>query len=104
MKGALIALLIGAVLLVFFCFTLEIYRGKATIDVHWRDTFFVLSYPSAAVFVVLFLGTFFSTGGIIGTHFKSVWFVLLGLLFLSADTYCVVHLYRTLHNREIHKS
>jgi len=59
MKGALIALFIGIVLLVLLYFKMDIFRGKGTIDIHLHDTYFILSYTTVTIFILLFLGTFF---------------------------------------------
>src|SRR5215208_1610272 len=98
MKGALVALFIGIVLLVLLCFKMDIYRSKETIDIHLHDTYFVLSYSSVAVFVLLFLGTFFSVGGIIGSRFKGKLFWVLVVLFLSIDTYYIVTFYKAFND------
>jgi|GEM_PF-1591956 len=101
MKGALISLSVGVVLLVIIYFKLSVYRGKGSFDIHFHDTYFVLSYFSVIVFSLLLLGTFFSIGGVIGTHFKSKLFWILTILFLSIDTYYVVAFYKAFNNTEI---
>lgn len=100
MKGALIALIIGIVLLVLLCFRLKIYSQGGTIDIHLHDTYFVLTYFAVVIFLLLFLGTFFAIGGLIGRQFKGRLFWALAVLFLSIDTYYVVSLYKTFNITE----
>jgi branched-subunit amino acid ABC-type transport system permease component len=72
MKGALISLVIGIVLLLLIYFRLDVYyRTRSGIDIYFHDTYFIVSYASVVSFVLLILGLFFSAGGIIGTRFKS---------------------------------
>ena len=96
MKGAWTALFIGVALLTLLYLKIDIYRSKGTIDIHLHDTYFVFSYASVMVFVLLLLGTFFSVGGIIGSCFKSKSFWILALLFLSVDTYYILTYIRLL--------
>lgn len=98
MKGALIALLIGIVILILLYSRMQIFSRQGTIDIHLHDTYFVLSYASVIVFMLLFLGTFFSIGGVIGTMFKSKLFLILAVLFTSVDTYYIVTLYKAFNN------
>ena len=86
MKGALIALSIGIVLLILL-FSETASYSSGTIDMHLHDTYFVLGYAAVIGFVILFLGTCFSIGGIFGSHAKSKLFFVLLLLFLSGDMY-----------------
>ena len=89
MKGALVGLFVGIVLLILLYFKIDVYRSKGTIDIHLHDTYFVLSYSSVAIFILLFLGTFFSIGGMIGSIFKSKLFWILTILVLSIDAYYI---------------
>ena len=101
MKGALIGFFIGLTLLIFFYFKTDIYKSKGTIDIHFHDTYFVLNYLSVIVFAILFLGTFFSVGGIIGNYFKSRLFWVLAVLFLSIDFYYIATFYKAFKDAEI---
>jgi hypothetical protein len=94
MEGAFIGLFIGLALLLLLYFKMKIYNRKGTIDIHLYDTYFVLSYAAAIVFALLFLGTFFSVGGLMASVFKSRLFWTLTLLFLSIDVYYIVSIYR----------
>jgi hypothetical protein len=100
MKGALIALIIGIVLLVLLYFRVEMRSSRGTVDVHLHDTYFVLSYASVFVFLLLFLGTLFAFGGVIGSYFKGKVFWAMLVLFLSIDTYYFVSFYKSLNNSE----
>lgn len=101
MKGALIALLIGISLLLFLYLKLDIYRGKTSFDIHLHDTYFQVDYVSAIVLVLISLGTFFSIGGVIGTHLRNKSFWILMVLFLSIDTYFVVKFYKAYKETEV---
>jgi phosphoglycerol transferase MdoB-like AlkP superfamily enzyme len=94
MKGAVVALFIGFALLVVLYFKINVNSSKATVDIYLHDTFFVLSYASVILFILLFLGTFFSIGGVIGSLFKSRLFWILTILFLSVDIYYFVMFYK----------
>ena len=98
MKGALIALFIGLAILVIFFSGVKKYRSKGTIDIHVYDTYLVLDYAFIIIFILLFLGTFFSIGGIIGSYFKSKLFWILSILFLSIDTYYILKYYKTFND------
>lgn len=90
MKGALIGLFLGIALLALIYFKLAVYRSKTSFDIYFHDTYFVINNTFAVVFALIFLGTFFSIGGIIGMHFRSKLFLLLTVLFLAIDIYYVV--------------
>jgi hypothetical protein len=94
MKGALIALFSGIALLVIIYFRLTIYRGKTSFDIQFHDTYFILDYGFSILLAFIFLGTFFSVGGIIGTRFRSKLFWILSVLFLAIDAYFVVVSYQ----------
>lgn len=94
MKGALIGLFIGIVLLVLQFYKNVLNIDKETIDVHIRDTYFVLSFTTVMIFLFLFLGTFFSVGGLIGSHFRSNVFWVLAVLFLLVDTYYIMNFFK----------
>ena len=89
MKAAIISLVIGIILLLFFLFGSYIQNYKSGIDIHVHDTYFIISYFSFTVFITLFLGTFFSLGGAIGTAFKNKSFVYLLLIFVLLDAFYI---------------
>ncbi|NTS43830.1 hypothetical protein HRG84_23310 [Flavisolibacter sp. BT320] len=101
MKGACIGAGIGTILLFFLYTRLSIYRSKGTIDIHLHDTYFVLGYTAVILFVVLFLGTFFFLGGLLGARFKSRLFWVLAVVFLAIDTYYLVDVYKLVQDTEI---
>ena len=94
MKGALIGLLISIILLFSLSFKMSTHRTKPTIDIHFHDTYFILSYTSVVIFLILFLGTFFTFGGTIGTNFKNKLFWVLALAFLGVDIFFIVRNYK----------
>lgn len=89
MKGAFIALMIALAILILFLVASKIYSTQGTVDIQFHDTYFVLSHASVLVFILLFLGTLFSIGGIIGTHFKSTVFWVLLVAFICVDIYFI---------------
>jgi len=100
MKGAFIALVIGIVLLLLLYFGLDIYSRKNMVNIHLHDTYFVLNYASVFLFLLLFLGTFFTIGGIIGSQFKSKLFWILALFFITIDTYYFLTYYNAFNGME----
>ena len=94
MKGALIGLAIAITLLALAYFKLAVYRTKTSIDFHVHDTYFVIDNTVAIVFALLVMGTFFSTGGLIGTQAKNKVFWLLAVLFLLIDTYYAISFFK----------
>src|SRR5689334_19819089 len=94
MKGALLLLVIGIALLLAIYFKLDIYRSQSTFDVHFHDTYIVLDNWLVIGFVTLFLGIFFSIGGLIGSRFTNKFFWFLSLLFLGVTAYYVLVYYK----------
>jgi len=94
MKGACIALLIALAILVVFLVTSKIYITRGTVDIQFHDTYFILSHASVLVFIILFLGTFFLIGGIIGTHFKSTAFWVLLVALICIDIYFILPFFK----------
>jgi len=92
MKTALISLLIGIGFLILIYLVLGVGMDKSSVDIHLYDTFYVLDYRFVFVFLLLYLGTFFSIGGLLGTKFKSKLFWVLMVLFLLIDVYFVISL------------
>lgn len=98
MKGALIGLLIGVLLLALLYTIADSHIGKGTIDIQFYDTYFVLSYSALIIFLILFLGTFFSIGGVAGSHLKSKPFWLLLAVFILCNTYFSIKLFNTFNH------
>ena len=90
MKRAYIGLLVAFAVLILFLFTSKIHITQGRIDIQFHDTYFVLNHVSILIFIILFLGTWFSIGGIIGTHFKRSLFWVLLLVFVSVDIYLIL--------------
>lgn len=94
MKVALLFFLTGICLLLLFFFKSKPWFSSSTVDIHLYDTYFVISYFSFAGFIVFLLGTFFSIGGIIGTHFHNKHFIFLALAFIAVDFFAILHYYK----------
>ena len=96
MKGALIGLFLGGILLVLQLYKNVININKESIDVHVHDTYFILSYKSVIIFLLLYLGTFFILGGLIGFHFKSKMFLVSTITILLIDVYYFIKFYKAI--------
>ena len=90
MKVAWITLSIGAVLLILFFSRAQLWVRKATIDIHVHDTYFIVPYLFLILFFFLFLGTFFTLGGLVGTSFRNKYFIGAFIFFALADAYFIV--------------
>src|SRR6476661_6308016 len=101
MKGAKIALFIGVTFLVLLYFAVKIKVWKHTIIIHIHDTYFICTKVSLIIFVLLFLISFFSIGGIIGSLFRSKLFWILGIIFLSIDVYYIATFYKAFKKSEM---
>lgn len=89
MKAAVSFFVIGVLILVFLYFVSDISFQSSTVDIQVHDTYFVLTRFSFFLFVILFLGTFSSLGGVIGTRFKNTAFIVLFFILLLIDAYIV---------------
>jgi hypothetical protein len=87
MKTALIFLAIAILLLVLIYSRVDIWFSESTIDVHIHDTYFVITRWHAIFLITLFLGTFSSLGGVIGTRFHNKFFLIAFILFTAFDLY-----------------
>jgi hypothetical protein len=92
-KGAFIGSLMAIALLMLAFIWLSGYKTESSFDVHIRDTWYILDYSIAIVFSILLIGTFFSIGGVIATHFKNKLFVILLVIFLSLDFFIIASFY-----------
>jgi hypothetical protein len=88
MKGALIALFISIVVLVLFGLAEDVRFTASSVDVHIHDTYFVLDYPFFVCFLLVYMGTLLSIGGLISTNFKGkVYWMLLVVFILLVSFY-----------------
>ncbi len=87
MKTALIFLATAILLLLLFWWRSDVYFGDSTIDIHVHDTYYVIDRWHLVLVIILFLGTFASLGGVIGTKLKNKFFLIAMILFLSGDAY-----------------
>ena len=90
MKAALISLTIGIILVLIFVSQTYIRVNKSAIDIYVHDTYFVISYFSFIFLIILFLGTFFSIGGAIGTVFKNKYFTFPLLICILLDSFYIM--------------
>ena len=89
MRTALIFLFIGIVLLGLAVWQVDIWFRPSRADILVHDTYLVVDYAVVFGFPLLFLATLFSFGGLIGSRFKSVFFILLFLACLACIGYIV---------------
>ena len=93
MKTALIFLVVAILILLLLWFRTDVWFTNATVDIHFHDTYFVSTRFSFVVFVILFLGTLSSLGGIIGTRFRNKFFLFAFIIFSAADGYLIWNIY-----------
>jgi len=84
-KTALIFLALALIILIAACLALHVEFTPTTIDIHFSDTYLVVNNFHALLVAVLWLLTFFSIGGMIGTRSRSILFV--SLFFVSVLCY-----------------
>lgn len=89
MKTAVVFLTIGIILLTIVSFKTNAKFAASTVDIHVHDTVFVVPYFYISILSLLFLGTLFSIGGVIGTKFRGKIFIILFLLCAAACGYII---------------
>ncbi|HVG41676.1 MAG TPA: hypothetical protein VM888_08695 [Chitinophagaceae bacterium] len=92
MRGALIALLIGILLLTLCYLSITSWFRATTVDIHIHDTYYIITYRFLIIFIILFLGTLFSLGGSISTAFRHKYFLIFLFAFTAADIYFIIKL------------
>lgn len=98
MKTALIFLAVAILVLLLFYSGVDIWFTKTTIDIRFHDTYFVISHPHIFLVLLLYLGTFFFLGGIIGTRFRNKIFLTLFIVILAADIIIIWKVYSMFHH------
>ncbi len=93
MKVAVGFLLTGLVLLGLLLYH-SIVRVDQTIDIHVMDTYFVISYGSFSLLLLLFAAHLFGLGGLIGTGFRKSFFLYFFLFVLLIDGLLAVWIWR----------
>ncbi len=89
MKKALLFLIAAISFLIFLFLKSDIFLRDATVDIHLHDTYFIVTSSIFITITILFLATFFSIGGVIGTRFRNRYFSIPLLVLLIADTYLI---------------
>ena len=82
MKGAVIGIITGVLglLLLFPLSIIQLQDG--TVDIHLLDSYYVITYPIALLYLAVILGGFFSLGGLMESRFRDRRFWLSLLLCL----------------------
>jgi hypothetical protein len=100
MKTALIFLGVAILILILLWSRVDVWFTDSTIDIHVHDTYFVIPRWHIIFFAILFLGTFSSLGGVIGTRFRNKFFIVFLIIFVVIDTYIIWHLYNSFHHSQ----
>ncbi|RYZ30911.1 MAG: hypothetical protein EOO10_01065 [Chitinophagaceae bacterium] len=98
MKGALLALLIGIGILTLFALKADVRFFQASVDVHVHDTYFVLDYTFLILSLLVYLGLFFSVGGLVSTGFKGRIYWLLFVVFLLTAAYYFIDFFNVFNS------
>jgi hypothetical protein len=100
MKTAFLFLFISIVFLALIYSRVDVWFSPSTIDIHVHDTYFVIARRQAIFFIILFLGTFSSIGGVIGTKFGNKTFIVLLIIFVVVDIYIFWNLYSSFYHSQ----
>lgn len=92
MKTALIFLAIGVILLIAIVSGKGSKFRRSAVDIHLHDTYFILSYFSFSITILLILATLFFLGGTIGTAFKNKSYLFPLLILILTGTHYIVKL------------
>jgi heme/copper-type cytochrome/quinol oxidase subunit 1 len=98
MKTAFIFLALSILLLILFWWRFDIWFSDSTIDIHVHDTYYVIARWHAVLVIILFLGTFSSFGGMIGTRFRNKFFLITLIIFFVADIYIAWQAYSLINS------
>lgn len=96
MKLGFVFLILGIIILIFLKFMLKHFIGLSfwiwpeTVDVHVYDTKYVVNGFDFFTPIVLFLGTLFLIGAVLGTKLRNRTVLILLILMLAVDTYVVI--------------
>lgn len=97
MKGAFISLLIAAAILVLLWMTNDVRFTTTSVDVHVHDTYLVCDYTFFIGAIVIFLGIFFSAGGLVSSSFRSMLFWAILLICVAVASVYLVNLFGVLN-------
>jgi len=100
MKAALILLSASILILLLIWWRSDIWFSNSTVDIRHHDTYFVIANFHFVFFVLLFLGTFYLLGTVLGTKFRNKIFIVLPIIFLVVDVYIFWNLYSSFHHSQ----
>lgn len=83
MKGAVIGIVTGVLGLLLLILLSVIQLKDGTVDIYLLDTYYVITYPIALLYLALILGSFFSLGSLLQARFRDRRFWLSLLLCLG---------------------
>jgi hypothetical protein len=102
MKLAFFFLFIGFGCLILLNYLLKFKFHNTGVDIHFRDSYYVLSYSFLIIFSILLLTTLFTLGGVIYYGFKNKNFWILFSILVFADSYYTfssINMFKQLNNK-----